>query len=268
MLLKPGKSQSAISHNIGELISSGKDPKQAAGIAYSQAGKKSPRKKDDQKELVTPTGLPLQGVSQAGPLMFGPMSAPGVRPGRYSTLRRPSGSNKKMYITPKPFGLLQRLLRGYKANLSVIRNDRDQRFMLSISSNSFEDREQETIMTKALQTYVNNGWQHGRWTDVQPCYWWHDETLPPIGRIVWADMEGPFLIEIIQELPTRFAKAVFDGVEAYPEIEWGTSIGFDYPENEKLPDGTYKQIFKFESSLLPLKEAANPYTLSTVIEAR
>lgn len=41
MPLKSGKSQATISSNIGELIKSGRDPKQAAAIAYSNAKKMS-----------------------------------------------------------------------------------------------------------------------------------------------------------------------------------------------------------------------------------
>lgn len=41
MPLEKGKSQAAISHNIGVEINAGKDPKQAAAIAYSEAGKDS-----------------------------------------------------------------------------------------------------------------------------------------------------------------------------------------------------------------------------------
>jgi len=324
MPLASGKKPKVISGNIAELINSGRDPSQAAAVAYSNARKKpkseaasvisqtkaqyTPQSPDKAhrcalcqhfhalkpgvatgtcdaisngpqkivasgwcnqfiavgtKELVTATGQGLQGPSQYSDYVNGIFSSPGVRPQRQNTLKKPG---QKMYVSPKPFSLIQRLLRGYKTSLSVMRNPKGQRFMLSISSNSFEDREQETIMTKALESYVNGGWKAHKWVNVQPQCWWHDETLPPIGEIVWADMEGPFLIEVIRELSTKFAKRVWDGVERHPEVKWGTSIGFDYPESEKQPDGTYKQIYKFESSLLPLSEAANPYTLSKILE--
>lgn len=46
MPLKKGSSKKVISNNIAELIKSGRDPKQAAAIAYSNAKKKSKKKKN------------------------------------------------------------------------------------------------------------------------------------------------------------------------------------------------------------------------------
>jgi uncharacterized protein len=50
MPLKEGSSKPVIYSNIQELIRSGRDPKQAAAIAYSNAGKYSkPKKKPGEK---------------------------------------------------------------------------------------------------------------------------------------------------------------------------------------------------------------------------
>ena len=42
MPLRKGSSKATIQANIDELIKKGHDPKQAAAIAYAQAGKKKP----------------------------------------------------------------------------------------------------------------------------------------------------------------------------------------------------------------------------------
>lgn len=259
MPLKPGRSQSVISQNIGELINSGRDPKQAAAIAYSNARRKP------KKGLVSATGAPLNGPAQSTTDQYGVFSSPGARPKRPSAVTRPA--SRKMYASPRPFGVIDRL-RGRKEVHSIVKGSDGLRFDVGITSNSYQDREDEAIVTRALKDYVDTGWKGGQWRDTQPYYYWHDDQLPAIGRVVWADMEGPFLIEVVKELPTTFAHKVWDYVEAHPEEKWGRSHGFDYPESQKQADGTYKQIYKFESSLLPLKEAANPYTLSAVIGAK
>lgn len=256
MPLKPGKSQATISHNIATEVSAGKDPKQAAAIAYSTAGKKS---KPKGKELVSATGIPLHGASQLDPNQFGPLSAPGVRNPRKVEVGR------KMYQAPRPVNLFERLFRSRKEGVSVQRGDDGLRRMVIVTSNSYEDREGETLTTKSLKEYVDNAWEGDAFTDPQPYYFWHDDNLPPIGQIVWADMEGPFLIEVAKELKTKVSKRAFDYVEAHPDVKWGASHGFDYPESQKGADGTYNKIYKFETSLLPLEAAANPYTLASVV---
>lgn len=44
MPLKPGSGKDVISHNIGELIGSGRKPDQAAAIAYSKARESSKKR--------------------------------------------------------------------------------------------------------------------------------------------------------------------------------------------------------------------------------
>jgi len=210
------------------------------------------------KELVSQTGIPLHGASQLDPSQFGPLSAPGVRAPR----KVPA---KKMYQAPRPVTRLEKLFHARKEGVSVQRSPDGLRHMIIVTSNSYKDRERETLTTKSLKEYVDNAWQGDTFVDQQPYYYWHSDDLPPIGRIVWADMEGPFLVEVAKELGTSVSKKAFDYVEAHPEIKWGSSHGFDYPESQKGLDGTYNKIYKFETSLLPLEAAANPYTLASVV---
>lgn len=217
---------------------------------------KQPKPKD--KELVSATGIPLHGALQLDPAQFGVLSAPGVRAPR-------KVPTKKMYQTPRPVNRLEKLLNARKEGVSIQRSPDGLRHMIIVTSNSYKDRERETLTTKSLKDYVDNAWQGETFVDQQPYYFWHSDDLPPIGKIVWADMEGPFLVEVAKELGTSVSKKAFDYVEAHPEINWGSSHGFDYPESQKGLDGTYNKIYKFETSLLPLEAAANPYTLALVV---
>lgn len=243
MPLARGRSQSVISRNIAELVRSGRDPKQAAAIAYDHAG----------KELVSATGTPLHGPSNE-PGKFGIFSSPGAgKPGT----KKP----RKAYLTPKP----ERAWFRRKTGITLYKGADGLRHMFVVTTNSYKDREDETITTKALNEDVDRAWKGQM---AQPLLFWHDDDLPSIGTRVWCDMEGPFLMEVFKELPTRFAKKVWDFIEAHKEIKWGASHGFEYPEDKLSDDGTYKQVKKFETSVLPLEAAANAYTLSAIIGSK
>lgn len=151
-----------------------------------------------------------------------------------------------------------------KAGLQVVRAPDGSRFMFSVTSNSYRDREGEAMTTKALQRYVDNAWQGDAFVAKQPVYFWHEDDLPAIGSVVWADMEGPFLIEVFKEAKNAFAGKVWDYAEDNPR-EFGTSHGFDYPLAALDDQDNYHDIEKFESSVLPHFAAANAYTVSTVI---
>lgn len=150
--------------------------------------------------------------------------------------------------------------------------DRDDtlRSMVIVASNAYEDREAEIIREKALQTYVKD------FKADQPLLFWHGGE--PIGRIVSAKMAGPFLIETAEELPDALVnlarngqpainttiKAVWDAIEAAGDV-WGASIGFRFLEGDQ-EDGIYEQIRKFETSLLPYEQAANPFTPARLLK--
>jgi hypothetical protein len=131
-----------------------------------------------------------------------------------------------------------------------------------ITSNSYRDRDGEYITTEALQAWVESCWKAA---DVfradNPVLFWHDG--PPIADVVYAEVDGPFLVELAVERRTPFAKAVLDHVEASPGA-FGASHGFEHYEEEPRGARVYHAIRKFETSILPLEYAANSITFTEV----
>lgn len=179
------------------------------------------------------------------------------------------------FAAPKPVGIFSRV----KDGITVYKGADGLRYLLSLTSNSYRDREDEAIATRALQEYVDAAWSvEGKCLPGNKALFWHDGD--PIGDVVWVDTEGPFLLEVIKERPNRrirlttkgriwwtTVKTVWDLIEQTSQkIRWGASHGFRYRDNA-LVDGVYKRIAKFESSILPLDAAANPYTFAGVINA-
>lgn len=146
-----------------------------------------------------------------------------------------------------------------------------QRYMLLVTSNAYQDREDEWITTDALKAYVDSQWRGEQFDGDNVLLFWHDG--PPIGDCVFADMEGPFLFEVFRERASgwpmiqHYAKAIWDYVEATPDVDWGSSHGFQYNPTETERDGgrVYRSIQKFESTIVPREYAANGLTYSGVI---
>lgn len=154
---------------------------------------------------------------------------------------------------------------------SVFKDASGSRYMFIITSNGYRDRDNEIITTKALEDYVNASWPaDDRCMTKNEHQIWHSI---PIGDIVFCDMQGTFLWEISKERAGTFdyegqtypIAHVWDYIEQHPEEQWGASHGFKYMSSDR-DDGTYEWIQKFETSTLPLRYAANPYTFSGVID--
>jgi hypothetical protein len=157
-----------------------------------------------------------------------------------------------------------------KSHAEVIRVKEDgQRFMVLISSNAFKDREDEIVKERALEEYVEE-------FTGSKMLWWHGGNA--IGKIFNAKMVGAFLVEVAKELPNRkidlakkdeepmktTVKDVWDFIEdKESDIAWGASIGFRFVKDD-IEDGVFEKILKFETSVLPLEAAANPFTLARV----
>lgn len=145
------------------------------------------------------------------------------------------------------------------------------RRMILLSSNAYEDREGEIVKQRALENYV------AKFNPQVPQHllFWHEGEA--IGRILEARMVGPFLFEMAEEIPNRLiniaardekplfvaVKDVWDAIENSAD-SWGVSIGFQHRVGDEL-DKAFDEIIKFETSVLPLREAANAITFSVIV---
>lgn len=174
-----------------------------------------------------------------------------------------------LYIAPQPENALKKLVgrlqRGLKPGASVFKGADGARYMLVVTSNSYQDRDEETITTQALKEDTDRAWiADDLFHTDNPLLFWHDDRLE-VGEIVYADVKTPFLVELAREADNPVAKAVFDYREANPNEEWGASHRFGYFKKDRSPDGTYRRIFKQETTILPRDAAANLLTFSGVI---
>lgn len=162
--------------------------------------------------------------------------------------------------------LADRFKRGIRPGQSVLKAADGRRLMLIVTSNSYQDREGETLKSDALKEDVDRHWtgEDAAFMTNNKLLYWHDDDVV-LGDIVWADMVGPFYTEVAVEAATPIAKKYFDWREAHPEEKWGASHRFAYFTKDRTPGGDFGRIFKRETSTLPLKEAANIGTLSEVI---
>jgi len=148
------------------------------------------------------------------------------------------------------------------------------RLMVIRSSNAYLDREKEIVRQKALQGYVNTCWKDNEFVGDNPLLLWH--AGDPIGDIIYAEMIGPFLLEVARERPNAVVnlaedgepriettvRSVWDALEKEPDM--GASIQFFYVTSDR-EDGIYDVIHKVETSVLPRWAAANYITDSEIV---
>lgn len=176
-----------------------------------------------------------------------------------------------LYIAPRQDTIVQKIIGklqrkdGLKPGASVFKGTDGKRYMIVVTSNSYQDRDEETITTQALKEDTDRAWiADDVFKSDNPLLFWHDDRLV-IGEIVYADVKTPFLVELAQEASNPIAKAAFDYRENHPDEEWGASHRFGYFKKDRSPDGTYRRIYKQETSILPREAAANLLTFSGVI---
>lgn len=136
------------------------------------------------------------------------------------------------------------------------------RNMLLITSNGYPDRGKEVITVGALTKYVEDSWDGNKFTTSNMLNYRHRKE--DIGKIIFADMEGPFLVELAEELPTPYSRACWDLIERTPDFCWGASHEF-YGSTTDKKNGVYQYIYKVKTTVLPLYEAANSLTLAGVL---
>jgi hypothetical protein len=137
-------------------------------------------------------------------------------------------------------------------------------YLLTWTTNAYEDREKETFTLKSIKDYVERNIENDNKGTYQ---FWH---IPgsDFGDILWQGVVGKFLVEIGKfredEIGQAFKKFFTDNPDGCTDlapIGWGTSHGFFYRKQDR-EDGIYEWFDKKETTVLPLQEAANIYTLA------
>lgn len=125
-----------------------------------------------------------------------------------------------------------------------------------ISSSAFQDRDEETVSTKALAADVARADVDG---DYGPLRWWHVKGLD-IGDCDFNAMHGRLLFES----GTFRHPAIAEMVKARAG-ELGVSIGFLHPDSEPDAQGVFHSIRRKERSLLPRGKESNLLTFVSVV---
>lgn len=166
--------------------------------------------------------------------------------------------------------LLERFRALFKSELKpgqyMIKGADGLRYMFLITTNSYKDRDDETMTSKALEHYEASCFPgENLFHCDNPLLWWHDDDVP-MGEIVAVNYSTPFLVEVAKELPSPTARILWDYAEKNSD-KAGVSQRFGYRDEDRKPDGSFTQIFKQETSYLPERSlAANTMTAIGVID--
>lgn len=134
-------------------------------------------------------------------------------------------------------------------------------WLLTWTTNAFEDRDGEIFETKAIEEYVS---RHDEEDVKGEFQFWH---LPgsKFGDIRWQGVSGRFLAEAGPFDETKIGQAFKAFFQKYPDGHpaiapegWGASHGFKYRAEDRK-GGVYRWFEKQETSVLPGSVAANPY---------
>jgi cation transport regulator ChaB len=135
-------------------------------------------------------------------------------------------------------------------------------WLLTWTTNAFEDKDRECFSTKSIDEFVT---RHESYKKKGEFWFWH---LPgaKMGDIRWQAMVGRFLVEVgpFDDTPMgrKWAEFFSRHSTGHPSLApdgWGTSHGYFYEVKDR-EDGVYDWFDKFETTVLPLAAASNPYT--------
>ena len=158
--------------------------------------------------------------------------------------------------------------KGLVGGIKLIDGPDGEKWVLTWTTNSFEDRDKEIFTAEALEDYVKRHEDE----EAKGAFWfWH---IPgsKFGTIKWQGMSGRFLVEAGPFDETDVGKAFKAFLEEHPDGHptiapegWGTSHGFVYKSGDR-EDGVYDWLEKHETTVLPGHVAANPYNPGKAME--
>ena len=150
--------------------------------------------------------------------------------------------------------------RPWRAVKSFVGPDGDD-WLMVWTMNAFEDLEEETFTTQAIDDYVER--HEGEDTKGRFMFWHLPGT--DFGDIKAQAVSGRFLVELGTFDPSERGKAFKQffrgnpyGHKEYAPTGWGASHGYQYIEKDRK-DGVYEWFDKEETSVLPAYAAANPH---------
>jgi len=142
----------------------------------------------------------------------------------------------------------------------------DDDYIVTWTTNSYEDREAETFTLKAITDYVQRNVDNENKGTVQ---FWHipgSDFADTIAQMI----SGKFLVEAhkfrkddIGTAFKEFFREYSDGHDLIAPEGWGCSHGFVYRKQDRQ-DGVYEWFDKKETSVLPRNEAANIFTAISI----
>ncbi len=163
------------------------------------------------------------------------------------------------YADKEPFFNLLNKESGFK----TFKNKKDGKtWILTWTTNSFIDREEEIFSQKSIEDYVERHFEDDVKGEFQ---FWH---MPgsKFGDILWQGVSGRFLVESgpFDDTPAGqfFEKAFNENPDGHPVVApegWGTSHKY-YFKLEDREDGIYNWFDKEETTVLPMSAASNPHS--------